>query len=121
VTLNVTFREPSQPQLQRMAAEEEAPREHESVVFFGLLARQHSRPDKAHAKTGTTEGVGATAGVICVAPAGGDNYCRGKNWTTQELLSLIDSFVKLRGEHRSWRGCGRRRIPRRNQSRAAVC
>jgi hypothetical protein len=36
---------------------------------------------------GTTEGVGATTGVICAAPAGGDNCRRGKNWTTQEQLS----------------------------------
>jgi hypothetical protein len=69
---------------------------------------------------GATEGVGAAAGVICAAPAGDDNCRRGKNWTTQEQLSLIDSNVKLRGEHRSWRGCELRRIPRRKQSRAAV-
>jgi hypothetical protein len=41
VKLSVTFREPSQPQLQRIAAEEEATREPESVIFFGLLARPH--------------------------------------------------------------------------------
>jgi hypothetical protein len=44
---------------------------------------------------GTTEVVGATAGVICAAPSGGENCRRGKNWTTQELLSLIESYVKL--------------------------
>jgi hypothetical protein len=44
---------------------------------------------------GTTEGVGATAGVICAAPAGGNNCRRGKNWTTQEQRSLIDSYVKF--------------------------
>jgi hypothetical protein len=49
---------------------------------------------------GATEGVGDTAGVICAAPAGGDNCRLGKNWTTQEHLSLIDTYVKLRGEHR---------------------
>jgi hypothetical protein len=63
---------------------------------------------------GTTEGVGATAGVVCAAPAGGDRIGRHNSG------SLSDSFAKRRGEHRSWRGYGLRVIRRRKQSRAAV-
>jgi hypothetical protein len=37
---------------------------------------------------GTTEGAGATAGVICAATASGDSRRRGKNWTTQAQLSI---------------------------------
>jgi hypothetical protein len=44
---------------------------------------------------GTTEGVGATAGVICAAPVGGDSRRRGKNWMTQDQLSLVDDYVNL--------------------------
>jgi hypothetical protein len=44
---------------------------------------------------GNMEGVSATAVGIGVSSAGGDNRCRGKNWTTQEQLALIDAYVNV--------------------------
>jgi hypothetical protein len=46
---------------------------------------------------GTEEGVSTTTGVICVAPAGGDNCRHGKNWTKQGSslsLNLTSNFKK---------------------------
>jgi hypothetical protein len=71
---------------------------------------------------GIAEGVGATTGVICAAPAGGDNCRHGKNWTTQGSslsLTLTSNFEESTAHGERMRAVSdpsQKAIPRSSQA-----